>query len=198
VRVINGIEHSASTLGVNYPEGMNLARYRLGLSEKNNLNLDGLSNEIKLLNGSASDSLGIDFAYTLLTSPASSPSFLNWLNTGKINKYLLIVINGGTSLNNDGLRLIARAKEEVYPNLEFWVVYIGIDLIADDSCRKHFENFEADWKLPRGDADDLVELSAAMILHSPSYQKAVTALGGRVPLPARSVEQLCTALQGHQ
>ena len=87
--------------GVSYPAAENLARFRRGTVALGYLNRDGKDDYIQLLDGGIADNMGLTVPLTLLTSPGESPSFLNWANTGKADKLLLLVVNARSQSEND-------------------------------------------------------------------------------------------------
>ncbi len=216
VRIVNDRAVEAG-LGVNYPKAENLARFRRGTVALTYLNRDRKKDYIQLLDGGIADNLGLTLPLTLLTSPSESPSFLNWVNTGKVNKLLLVVVNARGQADNDfGTRArppgisdtlgtaigtpIDATSFQLLGQLDLLigdrfkprsVVLIDFDLIVDRDCRAHFHNMPTSWTLPREDVDDLIALGKAMVLQSPRYKDIVTALGGTVPPPQPSVEQVC-------
>lgn len=207
-------------LGVNYPAAENLARFRRGTVALTYLNRDRKKDYIQLLDGGIADNLGLTLPFTFLTSPTESPSFLNQVNTGKVNKLLLVVVNArgqadndfgmrarppgisdtlstaiGTPIDATSFQLLGRLDEIVDPRFQpKSVVLIDFDLIADASCRAHFHNMATSWTLPLAQVDQLIALGKAMVLQSPGYRAYVGALGGSVPPPQPSVEQICASL----
>ncbi|HXJ02590.1 MAG TPA: patatin-like phospholipase family protein [Micropepsaceae bacterium] len=203
--------------GVNYPAAGNLARFRRGTTDINYLNRDARKNYVQLLDGGIADNLGLTMPFTFLTSATESPSILSWANTGKIDKMLFVVVNArGESANDFGTRerppgavdsLLASIGTPIdATSFQFLgrvddiiddrvkpksTVVVGFDLIANPNCRTHFQGLATAWTLPRQDVDDLIALGKAMVLQSPAYKEFVTAAGGTVPLPERSVDQIC-------
>jgi NTE family protein len=100
LRIINDRAVEAD-LGVNYPAAENLARFRRGTVSLTYLNRDNSKDYIQLLDGGIADNLGLTMPLTLLTSPSESPSFRNWVNTGKADKLLFIVVNARSQAAND-------------------------------------------------------------------------------------------------
>jgi NTE family protein len=206
--------------GMNYPEAENLARFRRGTVALTYLNRDNKKDFIQLLDGGIADNLALTLPLTLLTSQSESPSFLSWVNSRKADKLLLIVVNARGQADNDlGKRArppgtidtlitaigtpIDATSFQLLAKLDLLVdnrfkpksiVLIDFDLITNPDCRAHFHNMATSWTLGRPDVDDLIALGTAMVLQSPSYQAFVAALGGTVPPPQRSVEQICRQL----
>ena len=216
VRLINDRAATAAT-GVDYPAAENLARFRRGTVALTYLNRDGHKDYIQLLDGGIADNLGLTLPFTLLTSGSESPSFLNWVNTGKADKLLLLVVNARSQAENDfgsraqppdtfktlltaigtpidatSFQLLGRLDELIDERFNpKSLVLVDFDFIADAGCRSHFQNMATSWTLPRAQVDELIDLGKAMVLQSPSYKEIVTALGGTVPAAQPSVEQIC-------
>jgi NTE family protein len=218
VRIIND-RNAEDQAGVNYPAADNLARFRRGTVALTYLNRDGRKEYLQLLDGGIADNLGLSLPITLLTSPSESPSFRDWANTGKANKLLFIVVNARSEADNDfgsrprppgladtllttigtpidatSFQLLGRL-DEVAPDRfkPKSLVVVDFDFIADPRCRARFHNIKTSWTLAQQDVADLIALGQAMVLQSPHYREFVTAAGGSVPAPPRSVEQICAA-----
>jgi NTE family protein len=212
------VDRAAKTIdGVNYPEAENLARFRRGTVALTYLNRDNKKDFVQLLDGGIADNLALTLPLTLLTSQSESPSFLSWVNSRKADKLLLVVVNArgqadnnlgkrarppgttdtlmtaiGTPIDATSFQLLG--KLDLLVNNRFKpksVVLIDFDLITDPDCRAYFHHMATSWTLGRQDVDDLIALGTAMVLQSPSYQAFVAALGGTVPAPQLSVEQIC-------
>ena len=203
--------------GVGYPAAQNLARFRRGTVALTYLNREGNKTYVQLLDGGIADNLGLTLPLTLLTSPSESPSFLNWANTGKADKLLLLVVNArgqaandfgqsarppgifdtllttiGTPIDATSYQLLGKIDQLVDgPFNPKSLVMVDFDFIADPGCRAHFQGMATSWTLPRAEVDELIVLGKAMVLQSPDYKAIVTALGGRVPKASPSVEQIC-------
>jgi NTE family protein len=203
--------------GVSYPAAENLARFRRGTVALGYLNRDGKADYIQLLDGGIADNMGLTVPLTLLTSPGESPSFLNWANTGKADKLLLLVVNArsqsendygtrprppgafntllttiGTPIDATSFQLLGKIDAVVDgPYDPKALVMVGFDFIADPGCRAHFQGMATSWTLPRDQVRELIALGKAMVLQSPDYKVIVTALGGSVPPANPSVEQIC-------
>ena len=203
--------------GVNYPAAENLARFRRGTVALTYLNRTGDKKYVQLLDGGIADNLGLTLPYRLLTSPNEVPSFRNQLNTGKVNKLLLIVVNArgeasndfgsspkppsatdmlltsiGTPIDGTSFQLLSGLDKLIDKGFNpRSVVPVDFDFIADAACRARFHNMATSWTLPADQVDDLIALGKAMVLQSPSYKAMVAALGGTVPPPQRTVEQIC-------
>jgi NTE family protein len=216
VRLTNDRAADAAA-GINYPAAENLARFRRGTVALTYLNRDGRKDYIQLLDGGIADNLGLTLPFTLLTSPSESPSFLNWVNTGKADKLLLLVVNARSQAENDfgssprppgtlptllstigtpidatSFQLLGRLDELIDERFNpKSLVLLDFDFIADAGCRAHFQNMATSWTLPRAQVDELILLGKAMVLQSPSYKEIVVALGGAVPAAQPSVEQIC-------
>ena len=216
LRIINDRDAALAT-GVNYPAAENLARFRRGTVALTYLNRSGDKKYVQLLDGGIADNLGLTLPYRLLTSPNESPSFLNQLNTGRVNKVLLIVVNArgesandfgssptppsakdmlltsiGTPIDGTSFQMLGQLDQLI--NKRFnpkSVVVVDFDFIADAACRARFHNMATNWTLPPDQVNDLIALGKAMVLQSPSYETMVAALGGTVPPPQRTVEQIC-------
>ncbi len=205
--------------GVSYPAANNLARFRRGTVALTYLNRDQKKDFIQLLDGGVADNLGLTLPFTLLTSLNEPPSFLSWLNTGKADKLLLVVVNARSQAENDfgqrsrppGLKdtaiatistpidatsfqLLSKLDGLISQRLHPKVVLVDFDLITDAACRAHFHNIATWWTLKDYDVRDLIALGDAMVLQSPSYLTFVEAVGGTVPRPKRSVEQICAEI----
>jgi NTE family protein len=218
VRIIND-RNAEDQAGVNYPAADNLARFRRGTVALTYLNRDGRKEFLQLLDGGIADNLGLSLPITLLTSPSESPSFRDWANTGKANKLLFIVVNARSEADNDfgsrprppgladtllttigtpidatSFQLLGRL-DEVAPDRfkPKSLVVVDFDFIADPRCRARFHNMKTSWTLAQQDVADLIALGQAMVLQSPHYREFVAAVGGTVPAPPRSVEQICAA-----
>src|SRR5260370_27601344 len=87
--------------GVNYPSAENLARFRRGTVALTYLNRDNKKDFVQLLDGGIADNLGLTLPLTLLTSQSESPSFLSWVNSRKVDKLLLLVVNARGQADND-------------------------------------------------------------------------------------------------
>jgi NTE family protein len=204
-------------IDVNYPKAQNLARFRRGTVSLTYLNRDSRKDYIQLLDGGIADNLGLSLPFTLLTSPSESPSFLNWVNTGKIDKLLFIVVNArgqadndygqrasppgitdmlltaiGTPIDATSFQLLGKLDALMDERLKTRsLVLIDFDFIADAGCRAHFHNMATSWTLPHTSVKELIQIGKAMVLQSPYYAEIVKALGGQVPPPRPSVEQIC-------
>jgi NTE family protein len=216
VRLTNDRDARLDT-GVDYPAAENLARFRRATTAQTYLNRDGDKKYVQLLDGGIADNLGLTLPYRFLTSPNEAPSFLNQLNTGRVNKVLLIVVNArgesandfgrsptppnatdmlltsiGTPIDGTSFQLLGQLDQLI--NKRFnpkSVVVVDFDFIADARCRARFHNMATSWTLPTDQVNDLIALGKAMVLQSPAYKTMVTALGGTVPPPQRTVEQIC-------
>jgi NTE family protein len=215
-RVVNDLA-AKTEVGVNYPAAENVARFRRGSVALTYLNRDGQKDYIQLLDGGTADNLGLTLPLTLLTSPGQSPSFLNWANTGKADKLLLLVVNArgqsandfgkrarppgifdtlattiGTPINATSYQLLAKIDTLVdAPFHPKSVVMVDFDFIADPGCRRHFQGMATSWTLPGAEVSELIALGRAMVLQSPDYKAIVAALGGTVPAATPSVEEIC-------
>jgi len=215
-RIIN--DRAVDTeLGINYPASANLARFRRGTVSLTYLNRDNKKDFIQLLDGGIADNLGLTMPLTLLTSPSESPSFLNWVNTGRVDKLLFVVVNARPQANNDfgsqprppGLTdtLLAATGTpidatsfQLLGQLDRLIddrfnpkslVLIDFDLIADPGCRAYFHSMATSWALPHQQVEDLIAIGEAMVLQSPRYRQFVASLHATAPTPRRSVEQIC-------
>jgi NTE family protein len=193
VRIIN--DRAVDTdLGIDYPREVNLARFHRGMVSLPYLNRDKKKDFIELLDGGIADNLGLTMPLTSLTSPSESPSFLNWVNTGKADKLLFIVVNArseGVDPGSFGLlgQLDRLIDDRFNPKSLFLVDF---DLIADPGCRAYFHNIATSWALPHQQVEDLIAMGEAMVLQSPRYRQFVAALHATAPPPQRSVEQICS------
>lgn len=218
LRLIND-RASETQGGISYPAAENLARFRRGTVSLTYLNRDNKKNYIQLLDGGIADNLGLTMPLTLLTSPGESPSLRSWVNTGKVNKLLFVVVNARSQADNDfGSRArppgtfdtllatigtpIDATSFQLLGQLDRLLddrfkpkslVLVDFDLIADPACRGYFHNMATSWSLPRRQVEDLIALGEAMVLQSPRYGEFVAALGAAVPRPSRSVEQICAS-----
>ena len=210
---------SQSDGGLNYPAAENLARFRRGTTDLTYLNRNQTKQYVQLLDGGIADNLGLTMPFSYLTSQAESPAVLSWINTGKIDKLLLVVVNArseakndfgvkarppgaidalttsiGTPIDSTSFQLLGRLDDIVDDRVNpRSLVVADFDHIADEACRAHFHGLPTSWTLPRQDVDDLIALGKAMVLQSPRYKEFVAAAGGTVPAPARSVEQICAS-----
>ena len=218
-RIVN--DRSVDTsIGVNYPKAENLARFRRGTVALTYLNSDGKKDFIQLLDGGIADNLGLTMPFTFLTSPSESPSFRNRINRHEVDKLLFIVVNARGQADNDfgsrarppgvtdtlmttigtpidamSFQLLGQLDTLIDDPLKAKaVVLIDFDLIADRGCRAYFHDMATSWTLPQPQVDDLIALGKAMVLQSPGYGKVVAALGGTVPPPQPSVEQICARI----
>jgi NTE family protein len=192
LRIINDRAVEAQ-LGVDYPAPQNLARFRRGTVSLTYLNRDNKKDFIQLLDGGIADNLGLTMPLTLLTSPSESPSFRNWVNTGKADKLLFVVVNARSEgVDSGSLQLLGQLDvlidERFKPKS---LVLLDFDLIDDPGCRAYFHNIATSWTLPPQQVEDLIALGEAMVLQSPRYQQFVAALHAPAPQPLRSVEQIC-------
>jgi NTE family protein len=216
VRIVNDRAADAAA-GVAYPKAENLARFRRGTVGLTYLNRDGDRKYVQLLDGGIADNLGLTLPFRLLTSPNESPSFLNQLNTGKVNKVLLVVVNArgesdkkfgdsptppnatdmlltsiGTPIDGTSFQFLGQLDQLIDDRFKpKSVVLVDFDVIADRGCRAYFHTMATSWTLPPRQVDDLIALGKAMVLQSPSYKTMVTALGGTVPPAQPTVEQIC-------
>jgi NTE family protein len=216
VRIIN--DRAVETAqGVRYPAGENLARLRRGTVALTYLNRDARKDYIQLLDGGIADNLGLTLPLTLLTSPGESPSFRSWVNTGKADKLLFVVVNARSQADNDfgsrarppglsdtlmatigtpidatSFQLLGQLDRVIDDRFKpKSLVLVDFDLIADPGCRDYFHNMATSWALPHEQVEDLIALGEAMVLQSPRYREFVAALGAATPPPPRSVEQIC-------
>jgi NTE family protein len=216
VRIVND-RAAAFDVGVGYPAAENLARFRRGTVALTYLNRDGQKNYVQLLDGGIADNLGLTLPLTLLTSPNESPSFLNQVNTGRVDKLLLIVVNArgqaanefgasakppgvkdmlltsiGTPIDATSFQFLGRLDELLDERFKpKSLVLVDFDFIADRECRARFHTMATSWTLPRDQVEDLIALGRAMVLQSPRYKEIVTKLGGTVPPAQPTVEQIC-------
>jgi NTE family protein len=207
--------------GLNYPAGDNLHRFRNGTTQLTYLNHSRQKNFIHLLDGGIADNLGITQPFTYLMSQAQAPPILTWAQSGKINKLLFVVVNArGESKNDFGLKakppgaidtlftavgtpidgtsfllledLHDGKLDEAYDTVKpAAIVSADFDYIADEGCRIHFHDIATSWKLDRRDIDDLMAMGSAMVLQSPAYKAFVAAASGTVPMPKRTVNDIC-------
>jgi NTE family protein len=216
LRIIN--DRAAPTeRGVAFPAAENLARFRRGTASLSYLNRDNGKDYIHLLDGGIADNLGLTMPITLLTSPGESPAFRNWLNTGRVDKLLFVVVNArsqsgndfgsrarppgtfdtlkttiGTPIDATSFQLLSRLDDMIDERFNpKSLVLVDFDFIADPGCRAHFHNIATSWSLPAAQVDELIALGEAMVLQSPRYRAFVAALGATPPAPRRSVDQIC-------
>jgi NTE family protein len=216
VRITNDRAVGQAT-GVNYPEAGNLARFRRGTLALTYLNRERNKEYIQLLDGGIADNLGLTLPLTLLTSPSESPSFLNMLNTNRIDKLLLVVVNARSEGNNDfgrkarppgvgsmlmasigtpidatSFQLLGKLDEIIDDRFNpRSIVLVDFDFIADERCRSYFHNIVTSWALPTEEVNDLIALGRAMVLQSPRYADMVNALKGTMPNAVPSVVEIC-------
>ncbi len=209
------------------PSPADLARFRRGTTALTYLNRDGQKDYIQLLDGGIADNLGLTLPLTLLTSGSESPSFLNWFNTGKADKLLLLVVNArsesandfgasdrppgtvdtllttiGTPIDATSFQILGHLDEIIGDQADGTVdpkslVLVDFDFIADAGCRAHFQQMATSWTLPVRDVDELIALGRAMVLQSPDYARIVAALGGTVPAPSPSMAEICAPYSGN-
>lgn len=81
--------------GVLYPAATNLARYRAGRVALGYLNQDASNPKdyIQLLDGGVADNVGLTRTLEMLTTNDHVPSFLNAINTDRLKRLLLVVVN---------------------------------------------------------------------------------------------------------
>jgi hypothetical protein len=216
IRIVNDRAADLDT-GVSYPKADNLERFRRGTVALTYLNRDGKTKYVQLLDGGITENLGLTLPFTLLTSSSEAPSILNRINTGRVDKLLLIVVNargegensyGDSPRPPDALAMLSKSigapidatsfqmlgkldrlvDDRVRPKS---VVLVDFDFIARPKCRAYFHDMATSWTLPSDEVDDLIALGKAMVLQSPRYREIVTALGGTVPAPQLTVEQIC-------
>jgi hypothetical protein len=216
IRIVN--DRAADlAVGVNYPKADNLERFRRGTVALTYLNRDGKTKYVQLLDGGITENLGLTLPFTLLTSSSEAPSILNRINTGRVDKLLLVVVNArgegengygasasppgaldmlsqsiGAPIDATSFQMLGKldrlVDDRVKPKS---VVLVDFDFIARPKCRAYFHNMATSWTLPGDQVDDLIALGKAMVLQSPRYKEIVTALGGTVPAPQPTVEQIC-------
>lgn len=87
--------------GVVYPDAGNVENFRRGTVDLSYLNLDLSKNYIQLLDGGLADNVALTMPYRLLTSNVEEPSIPDWINTGAIDKLLMIVVNARNQAKND-------------------------------------------------------------------------------------------------
>jgi NTE family protein len=220
ISVVNDLV--ASTLqGVAYPAG-DFARFRRGGGARGYLNHYGQQRYIQLLDGGLADNLGLGLPLQLLGSTDMSPSFLAWINTKKITRLLLVVVNArsqdtteygrravppgivdtvlttvGTPIDAVTFQLLDQLDQLATVRLDPGkraVALVDLDLIADYPCRRYFHNIVTSWTLPQIQVDSLIALGKAMVLQSPEYSKIVTQLGGVVPPAHPTVSEICQSL----
>jgi NTE family protein len=203
--------------GVSYPAAEKLARFRRGTVSLTYLNRDNSKDYIQLLDGGIADNLGLTMPLTLLTSPSESPSFRNWVNTGKVDKLLFVVVNArsqaandfgsrprppgqvdtllaaiGTPIDATSFQLLGQLDRLIDDRFKpKSLVLVSFDLIDDPGCRAYFYDIATSWTLSHQEVEDLIALGEAMVLQSPRYRQFVAALHATVPTPPRSVEQIC-------
>lgn len=202
--------------GLRFPDAGRLDRYRRGTLALDYLNRTGAKPYIHLLDGGIADNVALTLPLTLLTSSDQAPSFLNWLNTGKADKLLLVVVNArnqppgdtgldpkppgmfealgaaiNTAIDGNTFKLIDRLEPTGNGFRPKSVVLVDFDLIDDATCRARFHAMPTTWTLPEADVDDLIAIGEAMVLQSPSYQEFVKALGHAAPTPRRTVAEIC-------
>lgn len=81
--------------GLDYPTAGNLARFRRGAVAATYLDQDKAAPKtyIQLVDGGVSDNVGLTRPIQMLTTSQALPSFLNRLNTGRMKRLLLVVVN---------------------------------------------------------------------------------------------------------
>jgi len=89
--------------GIRYPAADNLARYRAGSVALGYLNQDPADPKtyIQLLDGGVADNVGLTRPLEMLTSTAHDPSFLSAINTGRLKRLLLVVVNARNQSSTD-------------------------------------------------------------------------------------------------
>lgn len=209
--------------GLDYPSAGNLARFRRGTVAATYLNQDKAAPKtyIQLVDGGVSDNVGLTRPIQMLTTSQAMPSFLNRLNTGRMKRLLLVIVNArseqptgydtdprppkltdtllttiGTPIDGVTFQLID-SLDPLLANLTGTklqgeaVVPIDFDYIVDPACRLSFHSMATSWTLPPKQVDALIAMGEAMVLQSPALQKLVTGMGGTVPPPAHSVAEIC-------
>jgi len=219
LRIAN--DRAVTTIGgLNYPAAENLARFRRGTTALTYLNRMRQKEYIQLLDGGIADNLGLTSPFTFLTSPTEEPSFLSKFNSEdedqKVEKLLLVVVNArgdarkdfdlkarppsagqqlltsiGTSIDAVSFQFLGQLDQVIDERVKQSVVVADFDFIDNAGCRAHFHDLATSWALSRTEIDDLIALGRAMVLQSPSYKSFVESLGGAVPMPARSIGQIC-------
>jgi hypothetical protein len=215
-RIVN--DRAGDTVqGVKYPAAQNLARFRRGTTALTYLNQDSKKDYIQLLDGGLADNIGLTVPFILLTSPGESPSIRNWVNTGRVDKLLFVVVNARSQADNDfgsrarppgttdtllttigtpidatSFQLLGQLDQVLDPRLKpKSLVLVDFSFITDPSCRAHFYNMQTSWALPKQEVADLIALGEAMVLQSPYYREFVAALGVTPPAPQRTVDEIC-------
>jgi NTE family protein len=206
--------------GLNYPAAGNLARYRRGTTALTYLNRTHQKEYIQLLDGGIADNLGLTMPFTFFTSPTVEPSFLSKFNSDdadqQVDKLLLVVVNArgetrkdfdlqarppgageqlltsiGTPIDAVSFQFLGQLDQVIDERVKQSVVVADFDFIDNAGCRAHFHELATSWALARTEVDDLIALGRAMVLQSPDYKVFVESLGGTVPMPARSIDQIC-------
>jgi len=216
LRIIND-RAAESSGGMTFPMAGRIDRFRGGTANLAYLNRDGATRYVQLLDGGIADNIGLTLPFTLLTSTDESPSIRNWVNTGKVDKLLLLVVNArsqgdqdygsqpaspgmvkmlsttiDTAIDGNSFKLLDRLDETANDGfVPKSVVIVDFDFIKDAACRDRFHSIATSWTLERADVDDLIDLGEAMVLQSPRYADFVRALEGLVPTPRMSVAQIC-------
>ncbi len=90
VRVTNDVES---------PE--NPGRFRRGHTALSYLNEDGRTQYVHLLDGGIADNLGLTEPLTLISSPDRNPSVRNRINTGRIDRLVILVVNARSESDVD-------------------------------------------------------------------------------------------------
>lgn len=208
--------------GLLYPAAENLADFRSGSVALGYLNRDGRADYIQLLDGGIADNLGLTLPFALLAEHGQSPSILGWINTRRIDKLLVVVVNARSQADNDfgrharppgltdvllttigtpidatSFQLRGQIADLIDERLEAGaLVAVDFDFIEDRQCRAYFYGMATSWTLPARQVDDLIALGKAMVLQSPAYGELVAALGAAAPEPDRTVAEICAARPG--
>lgn len=201
----------------------NPGRFRRGRTALSYLNEDGQTEYVHLLDGGIADNLGLSEPLALITSADRTPSIRSRINTGSIERLMIVVVNArsesdtdigksatppgmlatlgttiGTPINSASFQLIDSLDRiigsERRPRVQPAVVTVDFDYLADAECRRRFKNLATSWALDDKEVDALVALGGAMVRESAVYQELVAALGGRVAAGGPTVAQACTIL----
>jgi NTE family protein len=100
LHVINDLDADRAA-AVAYPKAGKVDNYRRGTVDLSYLNPDGSKNFVQLLDGGLADNVALTMPYRLMTSNDESPSILDWIDSGKIDKLLLVVVNARNQAKND-------------------------------------------------------------------------------------------------
>jgi NTE family protein len=87
-------------------------------------------------------------------------------------------------LRREARRDHGRAGSDVLPAIEFSVVNVRFDALADAAERRYLLNLPTTLSLPPADVDRLRAAAAQLLSESPAYKKLVSELGSDSGAPS--------------